>query len=116
LRQRNWRAHIALSGSVLPGSEVAVMLGELIDQLDDPETVTAVVATLAPQVRADLTRRANDLSMSLEAFVAGAVREFVESANDDLWFQLMTVMRSSEDPGLAAVQTILRWVITPQQT
>jgi hypothetical protein len=90
------------------------MLGELIDQLDDPETTAAVVATLAPQARDDLKRRADELSMSLEAFVSGAVREFVERADDDLWFQLMTVIRASEEPGLAAVQTILRWVITPR--
>jgi hypothetical protein len=54
--------------------------------------------------------------MSVEAFVSGAVHEFVERADDDLWFQLMTVIRKSEDPGLAAVQTILRWVITPRST
>jgi len=38
------------------------------------------------------------------------VRAFVEQADDDLWFQLLTVMRKSDDPGLAAVQAILRWV------
>ena len=92
------------------------MLGELIGQLDDPETAAAVVATLEPQARDDLTRRADSLSMSVEAFVSGAVHEFVERADDDLWFQLITVIRKSEDPGLAAVQTILRWVITPRST
>ena len=50
--------------------------------------------------------------MTVADFVAGAVREFLESADDDLWFQLLTIVRKSDDPGLAAVQTILKWVVT----
>jgi hypothetical protein len=53
--------------------------------------------------------------MTVAEFAAGAVREFVEHAEDDLWFQLLTVIRKSEEPGLAAVQTILRWVVTEKQ-
>jgi hypothetical protein len=56
--------------------------------------------------------------MSLADFSAGAVREFVERADDDLWFQLLTIVRKANDPGLVAVQTILEWVVTesPAQT
>jgi hypothetical protein len=50
--------------------------------------------------------------MPVTDFVAGAVRDFLESADDDLWFQLLTVIRKSNDPGLSAVQTILMWVVT----
>ena len=50
--------------------------------------------------------------MPVADFVAGAVREFLESADDDLWFQLLTIIRKSHDPGLSAVQTILTWVVT----
>ena len=45
-------------------------------------------------------------------FVAGAVGEFLESADDDLWFQLLTIVRNSDDPELSLVQTILTWVVT----
>ena len=86
------------------------MLGELIAGLDRPEIVHSVLATLALPLREELQRRAVAAGMTLEDFAAGAVHEFVESADDELWFQLLTVMRKSEDPGLAAVQTILRWV------
>jgi hypothetical protein len=50
--------------------------------------------------------------MAVADFAAGAVREFVERAEDDLWFQLLTIIRQAEDPGLAALQTVLRWVVT----
>ena len=50
--------------------------------------------------------------MPVSDFVAGAVREFLDNADDELWFQLLTIMRKSDDPGLSAVQTILTWVVT----
>ena len=40
----------------------------------------------------------------------GAVRDFVERADDELWLQLLTMMRKAEDPGLAAIQAILGWL------
>lgn len=90
------------------------MLGDLIAQLDQPEVVTAVLETLSPAVREQLVLRAARAGMTLPDFAAGAVREFVERADDDLWFQLLTVMRKAEEPGLVAVQTILRWVTEPK--
>lgn len=88
------------------------MLGELIAQLDRPDVANGVVMTLDSEVVRQIERRATAASMPLAEFVAGAVREFLESADDDLWFQLMTIVRKSDDPGLAAVQTILRWIVT----
>ncbi len=90
------------------------MLGDLIAGLDRPAVALGVLTTMDPAVVARLERHAAAASMVLEDFAAGAVREFVERANDDLWFQLLTVIREAEDPGLAAVQTILRWVVTEQ--
>ena len=90
------------------------MLGDLIAQLDRPAVVEAVLARMSEPTRQTLAQRAAEVGMRLEDFAAGAVREFVERADDDLWFQLLTVMRKADDPGLAAVQTILRWVIEPR--
>lgn len=91
------------------------MLGDLIAQLDDPETCARVVATLEPAIARRLEQRAAEASMSVADFAAGAVRAFVESAEDELWFQLLTVIRKSDEPGIVAVQTILRWVVTEKQ-
>ena len=88
------------------------MLGELIAQLDRPDVANNVMTTLDSDVVRLIERRATAASMSVTDFVAGAVREFIESASDDLWFQLLTIVRKSDDPGLSAVQTILTWVVT----
>jgi hypothetical protein len=88
------------------------VLGELIAQLDQPDVTAGVLATLDPEVSESIGYRAADLSMSPAQFVAGAVHEFIERADDDLWFQLLTHIRKAEDPGLVAVQTILGWVVT----
>jgi len=87
------------------------VLGELIAQLDKPGVAAGVLTTLDPRITGQLERRAAAVSMTVADFAAGAVREFVEHADDDLWFQLLTIVRKSDDPGLTAVQTILTWVV-----
>jgi hypothetical protein len=91
------------------------MLGDLIAGLDRPEVIGAVLETVSPVIRERLEARAADASMTVAEFAAGAVREFVEYADDELWFQMLSVMRKTDDPGIAAVQTILRWVVEPKR-
>ena len=88
------------------------MLGELIAQLDRPDVANGVMTTLGPEVARAIGQRATAASMPVTDFVAGAVREFLDNADDDLWFQLLTIVRKSDDPGLTAVQTILSWAVT----
>ena len=88
------------------------MLGEMIAHLDRPDVANGVMMTLHSDLARQVEHRATAASMPVADFVAGAVREFLESADDDLWFQLLTIVRKSEDPGLSAVQTILSWVVT----
>ncbi len=92
------------------------MLGDLIATLDQPEVVASVLEGLAAPIRQRLEVRAQDARMSVADFAAGAVREFVERADDDRWFQLLTLIRQTEEPGLVAVQTILRWVTEQKQS
>lgn len=87
------------------------MLGELIAQLDRPDIANGVMTTLHFEVARQIEHRATEASMPVADFVAGAVREFLDNADDDLWFQLLTIVRKSDDPGLTAVQTILSWVV-----
>jgi hypothetical protein len=88
------------------------VLGELIAQLDRPDVANGVMTTLHSDVARQIERRATAASLPVANFVAGAMREFLDKADDDLWFQLLTIVRKSDDPGLSAVQTILTWVVT----
>jgi hypothetical protein len=87
------------------------VLGELIAHLDRPEIANGVMVTLHSDLARQVEHRATAASMPVADFVAGAVREFLDNADDDLWFQLLTIVRKSDDPGLTAVQTILSWVV-----
>jgi hypothetical protein len=91
------------------------MLGDLIANLDRPDVAAGVLTTLDPILAAQIERRAAAETMGVADFAAGAVRDFVERADDELWLQLLTVMRCAEDPGLAAIQTILRWVAADER-
>jgi hypothetical protein len=91
------------------------MLGDLIANLDRPGVAAVVLTTLDPVVAAKIERRAAAEAMAVGDFAAGAVRDFVERADDELWLQLLTVMRNAEDPGLAAIQSILQWVAASEQ-
>jgi len=92
------------------------MLGDLIATLDQPEVVDEVLASLAAPIRQRLEMRADEAHMSVPDFAAGAVRDFVERSDDEHWFQLLTLIRQTEEPGLVAVQTILRWVTDPKRS
>lgn len=87
------------------------MLGEIIAKLDHPGVAAAVLTTLDPIIVGQIEERAAAAAMPLADFVAGAIRDFVERADDDLWFQLLTVMRKAEDPSIAAIHAILQWVV-----
>jgi len=93
-----------------------MMLGELIARLQQPDIAAGVLTTLEPEIAARIERRAAAESMAVADFIAGAVREFVDRADDDLWFQLLTIVREAGDPSLTAVRTILQWVVTDRRS
>jgi hypothetical protein len=107
-------AELSLAVEEVAQEKWCSVLGELIAQLDRPDVANSVVTTLHSDVARQIECRATAASMPVASFVAGAVRDFLESADDDLWFQLLTIVRKSDAPGLSAVQTILTWVVTEQ--
>lgn len=92
----------------------SLMLGDLIANLDHPDIIDSLLAALDSDLLARVEARAAAVSMTTAEFASGAVREFVEVADDELWFQLLTVIRKADDPGLAAIRTILQWTTIVQ--
>jgi len=86
-----------------------IMLGDLIANLDRPDITAAVLMTLDPTVATRIEQRAAAAAMAVADFAARVVRDFVEQADDERWFQLLTIIRKAEDPGVAAIQAILGW-------
>ncbi len=87
-----------------------LMLGDIMARLSQPEIAVGVLKSIDPEIAAEIVRRAEIHNMRPADFVAGALREFVDRADDDHWAQLMTYIRKAEDPGLTAVEVILGWV------
>jgi len=84
------------------------MLGALIASLDDPHVVARLVALLDdPDLTARLEAAANSLGRAPAEVMAPLVRNFIETASDDLWVQLIGIMNRAEDPSLAAIRAIL---------
>ncbi|MDX8528294.1 hypothetical protein RFM68_27840 [Mesorhizobium sp. MSK_1335] len=84
------------------------MLGNLIASLDDPDAAMAIVAAIdAPALVARLAAAADQSGRSPADVVGSAVRNFIDTASDDLWTQLIGLMNRAQDPGLAAMRAIL---------
>jgi len=84
------------------------MLGSLIASLDDPNAAMAVIAAIdEPALVARLVATADASGRSPADIVGSAVRNFLETATDDLWTQLIGIMNRAQDPGLSAMRAIL---------
>jgi hypothetical protein len=84
------------------------MLGNLIASLEDPDAAMSIVAAIdEPALAARLTAAADASGRSPADIVGSAVRNFVDTASDDLWTQLIGVMNRAQDPSLAAMRAIL---------
>lgn len=84
------------------------MLGNLIASLDDPKAAMAIIAAIdEPALSARLTAAADASGCSPADIVGSAVRNFVDTAPDDLWTQLIGIMNRAQDPSLAAMRAIL---------
>ncbi len=84
------------------------MLGALIASLDDPKAAMALVAAFdEPALLARLAAAADASGRTPADVVGSTVRNFVETASDDLWTQLIGVINRAGDPALAALRAIL---------
>jgi hypothetical protein len=66
-----------------------ITLGDLIANLDRPDVTAAMLTTLDPVIATRIEQRAAAAAMTVADFAARAVRDFVEQADDERWFQLL---------------------------
>jgi hypothetical protein len=90
------------------------MLGNIIASLDDPKVAMALVEAFdEPALRARLAAAAGQSGRQPAEIVGSAVRNFMETASDDLWTQLIGIMNRADDPALAAIRAILEKALPP---
>ncbi|MDT3376938.1 hypothetical protein RNI52_06315 [Labrys neptuniae] len=88
------------------------MFGRLIESLDDPTAALNLVGALGePSLLRRLAVAADAEARAPAELIASAVRGFLDTASDDHWLQLVGIMNSAEDPGLAALRAILDKVL-----
>lgn len=88
------------------------MLGQLIADLERPDTMFGLVAALdAPDLMRRIGRAADAAGQTPSVYLAVAVRAFVDEASDDTWLQLVGIMNRAEDPSLAAMRAIVEAVL-----
>lgn len=93
------------------------MFGKLIESLDDPAVTLKLVAALGdPGLETRLAAVADATGHPVADIVATTVRNFLNSASDDHWVQLIGIMNRAEDPGLAALRAILSSALPEQAT
>ncbi|MFG1462159.1 hypothetical protein V5F77_04595 [Xanthobacter sp. DSM 24535] len=84
------------------------MLGVLIAALDDPAVSARVLSALdGPDLSARLAAASEADGRAPCEVMAALVRNFLDSASDEQFVQLIGIMNRAEDPGLAAVRAIL---------
>lgn len=84
------------------------MLGRLIAQLHDPRVAGALMTEIGDdELSSRLNAAAGARADGAAGLVADTVRDFVRTADDDQWLQLVGIMNRAADPGVAAVRAIL---------
>lgn len=93
------------------------MLGDIIASLEDPKAAMAVVAAFEePALLARLAAAADAAGRSPADIIGSAVRNFADTASDDLWTQLIGIMNRAQDPALAAMRAILEKTLPDVET
>lgn len=84
------------------------MFGTLVDSLDDPVVAMRLMEALDDAtLSARLGAWAAAENRPEAELLAGAVRDFLDSADDDVWTQLVGIMTRAEDPGIAALRAVV---------
>jgi hypothetical protein len=85
-----------------------MMFGTLVDSLDDPVVAMRLMEALDDvALSARLGAWAAAVGRPEAELLAGAVRDFLDTADDEVWTQLVGIMTRAEDPGIAALRAVV---------
>ena len=88
------------------------MFGDLIAHLHRPEVAVAALGSLPdPTLASRVEAAAEAAGLETPDYVAALVRGFMDHADDDRWLQIVGIMGKAVDPGLAALEAILRQAV-----
>jgi peptidyl-prolyl cis-trans isomerase C len=90
-----------------------VTLGDLLDGGAAAGRLEAWLAATDPDLAARLARAAQEGGETVADFVAHAVAEFVEEADDERWTNLISAARDAPDPAVACLATLVRSKVEP---
>lgn len=112
-------AHARAQGVLLtltPQGGVAQGSATLGDFLGDGHAATRLEPWLAatdPHLAERLARAAAAAGETIAAFVDAAVCDFLETADDERWTNLISAARDADDPALACIAALLRSKVEP---
>lgn len=91
-------------------------LGELLSADGCAGGVEAWLDASDPGLAAQAREASHSAGLTVAEFVESAVAEFVNQADDERWTQLISAVQGAEDPGLAAMASLLKARLTPKAT
>ncbi|MDE2488834.1 MAG: peptidyl-prolyl cis-trans isomerase [Alphaproteobacteria bacterium] len=101
---------LTADGGVGPGS---IALGDFLGDGRAAARLEPWLAATDPDLAARLSRAAQAAGESVADFVAHAVAEFADEADDERWTNLVSTARDAPDPALACLASLLRSKIEP---
>lgn len=97
-------------GAVAPGSKT---LGDFLGHGHAAARLEPWLAATDPGLAERLATAAEAAGEPVRAFVEAAVADFLDTADDERWTNLISTARDAEDPALACLATLLRSKIEP---
>lgn len=93
--------------------EGSATLGDLLSDVSGVSRLGPWLVATDPELSERLGAAAEAAGEPVEEFVAAAMAEFVQSANDERWTNLISAARDAEDPALACLASVLRSKVAP---
>jgi peptidyl-prolyl cis-trans isomerase C len=89
-------------------------LGDLLSADGSAAGLEAWLDATDPDLAGRARLAAQDAGQTLPQFVQGAVKEFVNHADDERWTQLISAVQGAADPAVSAMTSLLKARLTPK--